>query len=350
MTCHLIVIVHLSFIALVASAHAQGPPRFADPDPRRVETQVGQSINLLCRIASPIISCRFQIPGLPDIKLNPSWPVQNENFRYYGNGLDKGQCGITITNVQESYHGNATCVLDPNDGLSDAVGNIEIIIAKPPQEPHITLDTKELEAGNTIEPICDSIDGRPAAALSWYLDDQPLGTGDIEIIGMEQENQNQEASYQTVRSHLRYTLKPEDHTKNLICRAKHSGYREGFSDVRIQLSVNFRPVPQGEIIVSGLEIGTSANIGPVTIHSNPRPTLKWTVDGTVINQGEQTQRFVASDPIQVGVGVWNATLTVVDLTLQDTTRTYKLRASNAFGTTDYQIRIGGSQDASGKHC
>lgn len=297
-------------------------------------------------MAMPISTCRFNIPGEPvEIKLNPSWPVRNDNFRYYGSGLDKGQCGVTIMNVREEHHGNATCVLDPNDGLADAVGTIEIVIAKPPNPPQIRLlNDEQLEAGSEIEVECSSVDGRPAANITWYLNDQPLGSGISEII----DSDTQGTIYYTVHSTLRYRLKPEDHTRNLICRANHPGYREGFEDTRLQLNIHFRPVPMAETIISGLELGSSAHIGPITIQANPKPTLKWTVDGTVINQGEQTQRFVANEPVQVGVGLWNASLTVIELTLQDTTRTYRLRANNAFGTTDYTIRIGGSSDVAGK--
>lgn len=330
--------------ALAASVHGQ-VNRVADADPKYIATQEGQDINLMCRIAQPVASCRFSIPGeLNEIKLNPRW-ARNDNFAYFGEGLDKGQCGISIRNVKESYHGNATCRLDPDDGQADAIAQIEIVIAKAPHptELHIP-DSDRLEAGNEIEAECSSIDGRPAANLTWYLNDQPLGNGRIEVIDSQDDN----TVYYSVRSTLRYRLRPEDLNKNLICRAYHPGFPDGFNDARNQLQINFRPVPKAEILVSGLEIGTSANVGPVTIQANPRPSVKWTVDGTVINQGDQNERFVASEPVQVDMGVWNVSLTVIGFTLQDTTRKYQLRANNAFGTTDYVIRIGEAQDVTGE--
>lgn len=330
------------------SVQAQGnrDRRVADADPRYIETQQGATIKLMCRIAQPISTCRFILPGEPiEIKLNPSWPPRNDNFKYFGDGLQNGQCGLEIASVRQTYHGNATCVLDPNDGLADAIGNIEIVIAEPPSPPEIELTNREsLEAGNEIEAICKSIDGRPAAGLTWFMGDQPLGSGHVELFDSNERG----TSYHTVVSTLRYTLRPEDHNRNLICRATHPGYSGGYMDTQFQLSVNFRPVPQGEIIINGLEIGSTAEIGPITIMANPRPTLKWTVDGTIIDEGEQTDRFVASEPRQAGIGLWNATLLISQLTLQDTTRSFRLRANNAFGATDYQIRIGGSQGSSGE--
>lgn len=114
-----------SIAVIIASVNAQGTQRVADADPKYIATQEGQSIKLMCRIALPITSCRFIIPGESELKLNPNWP-RNDNFRYFGTGLENGQCGLEILNVREGYHGNATCRLDPNDGLADAIGNIEI--------------------------------------------------------------------------------------------------------------------------------------------------------------------------------------------------------------------------------
>lgn len=342
----LYLIAFFNLAAFVASVSGQGNRRVADADPKYIATQEGATIELLCRIARPIISCRFNLPGVEDeVKLNPGW-ARTDNFQYFGSGLDNGQCGIRITGVREEYHGNATCQLDPNDGQLDAIGTIEIVIAKAPQPPTIEIFGKrdKFEAGDEIESECISQDGRPAAEITWFLDDQPLSTNNIEII----ESPDRGTIYYTVHSKLRYRLKPEDHTRHLICRATHPGYQQKFMDARHQLDVNYRPIALPETFISGLEIGSGAVIGPITIQANPRPTLKWTVDGTVINQGEQSQRFVSSDPIQVGIGLWNASLTIVELTLQDTTRTFRLRANNAFGSTDYQIRIGGSQDAAGK--
>lgn len=302
---------------------------------------------MLCRIAHPVTSCRFFIPGVQDeIKLNPSWS-RSDNFRYSGSGLENGQCGVTINSVRKEYHGNATCHLDPNDGQLDAIGTIEIVIAKAPQPPQIEFSGSrtQFEAGDEIEAQCSSLDGRPAAEISWFLNDKPLASSNDETL----ESPDGETTYYTVHSRIRYRLKPEDHTRNLICRASHPGYPEGFMDAKHQLEVNYRPIALPETVISGLEIGSAANIGPITIQANPRPMLKWTVDGTVINQGEQSQRFVANEPVQVDIGLWNATLTVIELTLQDTTRTYRLRANNAYGSTDYQIRIGGSQEVAGMY-
>lgn len=331
----------------MASVHGQ--LRQADADPKYIATQAGESITLLCRFPSKIATCRFSIDAL-DIKLNPDWQTRQgssfENFEYFGRGLVNGECGVRIINVKESYHGNATCILDPNDGLADAVGNIEIVIAKEPHIPVVSVrpENDRHEAGKEIEASCESVDGRPAAAITWFLNDQPLGIGKEETF----ESGSNGTNYYTVVSTLRYRVKPEDQGAALICRASHPAHQDGFSDTSYQLNVVFRPIALPETFISGLEIGRSAVIGPITIQANPAPKLLWTIDGVTIRQGDQKERYVAREPVNVGSGRWNASLEITELTLQDTTRTYRLRADNEFGAQDYQIRIGGSQDVAGE--
>lgn len=80
----------------------------------------------------------------------------------------------------------------------------------------------------------------------------------------------------------------------------------------------------------------------VTIQSNPKPITEWIVDGERISQGRQSNRYEANEPVDLGNGVYNVTLSVAGLTEADTKKVYNLRASNEIGTTDYVIRISSS--------
>lgn len=316
----------------------------ADPDPPAVATQAGETITLLCRFPKPILTCNFRIPGIFDeIKLNPSWS-RNDNFRYFGKSLEDGECGIQIQDVNEAMHGMASCRLDMNDGLSDAVANITITIAKAPQDPRIEIQNDGNEAGEVIEAACSSVDGRPAANLSWFLNDKPLGPGESEIIDSESSN----STFSTAHSTINVRLTPQDNNARLVCSARHVGFPEGTRNATHQLIVRFRPVPQSEVSITGLEIGNSATIGPITIHANPRPRISWVIDGKVMNEGDQNERFIVRAPIELEGNRWNVSLQAVMLTLEDTTRSYQLRANNEMGTTDYKIRIGGSQEVAGE--
>lgn len=84
----------------------------------------------------------------------------------------------------------------------------------------------------------------------------------------------------------------------------------------------------------------------VTISSNPRPRTEWSIDGLVIPQGTQNARFESYQPIDLGNGTYNVTLSIAGLTVDDTTKTYYLKASNEFGIQDYLVHISSSPRSS----
>lgn len=84
----------------------------------------------------------------------------------------------------------------------------------------------------------------------------------------------------------------------------------------------------------------------VTINANPRPRTEWSIDGTVIPQGNQNNRYESWQPIDLGNGTYNVTLSIAGLNVDDTTKTYYLKASNEFGIQDYSIHISSSPRSS----
>lgn len=80
----------------------------------------------------------------------------------------------------------------------------------------------------------------------------------------------------------------------------------------------------------------------MTIRANPAPVVEWTIDGVVVNQGSQHERFSVYEPQYLGQDFYNVSMAIAGLTLEDTTKSYQLRASNALGTTDYTVRISSS--------
>lgn len=102
-----------------------------------------------------------------------------------------------------------------------------------------------------------------------------------------------------------------------------------------------QPQPLQEVRVYGLLLGQTAMIN-VTIRANPRPRIEWSIDGVSIAQGGQSQRFEAYQPLDLGNGVYNVSLSIAGLTLEDTNKVYHLKASNEFGVQDYSVRISSS--------
>lgn len=93
----------------------------------------------------------------------------------------------------------------------------------------------QLEIDEKFTAKCISRDGRPAATLSWFLDDEPIteGLGAPEIYeSLASNNQTLYTSAQTITRYIRTT----DDRKSLICRATHIT-KDRPQETRLQLQV-----------------------------------------------------------------------------------------------------------------
>lgn len=184
------------------------------------------------------------------------------------------------------------------------------------------------------------------AEIKWFINDQPLGAGHTTITDS---NANNTTLYST-ESQIQYAVRPEDNLSQLICRSYHPALpNEGYSETKHQLEVFYHPLPMKDVKIGSLETGKTVNVGPITITSNPRPNIKWIIDGQQLQQGQSNQRFVATEPIDSGYNRWNVTLKIVELTLQDFSRSYRLVASNEIGTTEYKVLISASDVVNGEN-
>lgn len=272
------------------------------------------------------------------MRLNPIWE-RNDTFRYFGEGLDKGHCGVEILSVDEIMNGMVTCVMYPNGPSPAVTGNINLIVAKVPKvlDLELTKDAEYFEAGQDIKAVCTSVDGFPAANLTWFINENPLGPGQLEVSKRLENN----LTLFTAQSTLTYRLNPEDNNANLICRESHRGHPDeagNLRDVVKQLTVKFPPVPQADIEISSLEIKSSAKIGPITVHANPQPTVQWIIEGRNLDQTIIADRYIG-DLVPVEGERWNASLQLNNMSVVDDTRSVLLRASNEFGTTDYRVNV-----------
>jgi hypothetical protein len=157
-------------------------------------------------------------------------------------------------------------------------------------------------------------------------------------------------TFYTTESHIQYAVRPEDNLRDLICRAYHPAFanEQGYSETKRQLEVFYKPLSMKDVTIGSLETGKTVIVGPITITANPKPTIRWIIDGETIKQGQSNQRYVVAEPVQTDVNRWNASLKIVELTLQDFSRSYKLIADNRFGETDYKVRITASDDVNGE--
>ncbi|XP_055917848.1 fasciclin-3 isoform X3 [Eupeodes corollae] len=313
-----------------------------DVEPNKALLIEGQKTELLCRYGRPINYCRIEIPGEKVLNLSPLWS-KTPGFSYFGSGLDNGQCGVTIDRVSASHNGKVKCSLGFEG--EEYEGNIELVVALRPHQPVIELLSKPgqdeaFAAESKFAARCVVRDGRPAANISWFIDDLPIvqGLNPPEVI---ESQSDKNVTLSTTAQLLQKYLTPEDDGKMLICRAYHQTDREDPQEGKFLLKVRYAPVPQPETTVYGLYLEHTVMVN-VTIRANPTPITEWTIEGIAIPQGTQSGRYSAYEPVNLGNGYYNVTLAIAGLTLQDTTKTYNLKASNAFGVREYSVRISSS--------
>lgn len=244
-----------------------------------------------------------------------------------------------------------------------------------PRRPEIQLPTQPrsgaFEISQPFSATCISRDGRPPAKLEWFLDDEPLTEGLSPPRVLDAITDQNVTVYTVVQSLNRY-LKANDDRRTIYCRTAHPAEKGIVQEAKYQLQVRCKllslrslttfhfsnrscliallcllyhfpvqPQKEPESVVYGLILDQTALVN-VTIHSNPRPTIQWIIDGQSVSQGSQSGRYEAYQPVDLGNGTYNITLGIGSLSQFDTEKTYILRASNEFGTQDYQVRISSS--------
>lgn len=335
-----LILIHLLFFLIAVISYVQCQ-NVASVDPSLVEKAEGDFAEILCRYGKQIDRCRFEQLGTRlTIKL---WEGRNsDGYSYFGEGLDRGQCGLRIESLRREHEGNWTCVLDLGDNSDDVIGDFKISIARAPKLPELYIqDQNQLREGSELYADCVFRDGKPSGIVRWFLGEEEITSHD--------ETLTEQNGYETVTSKVRRILRADDNLKSLTCRVEHTAFENGYTNTTHQLQVNYPPqaISRNELYVGSLTIGNSADIA-ITIRSNPKPLLEWTVDGKTLKEGTTSDRFVVKEAEQVDDGRYLAKLTVIQLTLEDVSKTFLLRARNNFGTQDYPIRIGGSPDENGK--
>lgn len=190
-------------------------------------------MRVLCRVASPVQYCRFTVPGEPRaILLSPAFDT--DGFKYIGEGLEAGQCGIEIPSIQAKHNGPIECFLGVS--AQEFVGRMNLLVGNAPARPEMKWITEpqisgSFEAYTDFRASCISRQGRPPANITWLLGDQVLTRGLPRALVTE------ENGLYTVVQELQHKLEPIDDGRELICRAEHVSYPNGFLETKSLLSV-----------------------------------------------------------------------------------------------------------------
>uniref|UniRef100_A0A182K1W7 Ig-like domain-containing protein n=1 Tax=Anopheles christyi TaxID=43041 RepID=A0A182K1W7_9DIPT len=313
-----------------------------DTEPRSITVVENQeNVQLHCRIGRQAQLCLIRMPGINDqFSLDPNQDSPVAGMNYYGDGLNKGSCGVRIDRVTADNAGLMNCTLFVDGrGLT---GSIEIVVAFPPEEPTIEVvqgNLANLEVNSELTFRCIAARGNPAANLSWFLDQEQIYEGvKFPLEPEEYYDERSNKRFFTASSTLTRSIRAEDNGKRLTCQAQHLAYPEGVSRTDLILDVNFQPQALPDQVVYGLQLGRTATASMI-IKANPSPRVMWNIDGTDYHQGTEQGRYAVPIPEALGNNRYNVSLTIAGLTLEDLSKTYVLRASNNFGTEDYRLTL-----------
>ncbi|XP_025154449.1 fasciclin-3 isoform X1 [Harpegnathos saltator] len=309
--------------------------------------RAGDSLQIMCRAPREIRVCRVEIPGEGNaILLSPGQPAE-DGIEYYGDGFDKGQCGVKIAKVKETHDGLFKCSVATTDSRQEITASLNIIVARAPTD--INLVVKDFHTGGTsfvkgqkIIVSCKAPFGRPAANISIYLDNDLLEE-DKSMLYNEYRNHMQQTDVKNVTR----TLDWSDNGKMIRCVANHIALEKPL-ETSMLLNVEFPPQPQSTFERFGYVIGRRGTVN-ITVYANPKPNFTWRIGNMEILEGhaDETNRLQTSTAFDIGNGGWSLILSINDVQKSDTEKEYTLEARNNLGSNVYHVVLSTSSEPAG---
>ncbi|KAJ8968414.1 hypothetical protein NQ317_002251, partial [Molorchus minor] len=270
---------------------------------------------------------------------------------YEGLGLAAGHCGFTIGRVQEKNNGIIKCSLGIHSDATESVGTMTLVVAKAPRVPELQIrpgsdSPRMYKVDERLDASCVVRDGRPAANISWFLDDDPISDISLSmptIKGFAKED------LLTKIQNFSKTLRASDNGRYLRCVAYHPAYPTGSEETKVLLDITFPPQESTDQLDKfGYQIGKEGLIN-VTFMANPKPQIQWQIGAEIIKEGESDSsgRIIAESVQSLGRGQYLANMRIAGINKRDTEKEYILTAYNNQGSETYKIRISTSPEPEG---
>ncbi|XP_045770113.1 fasciclin-3 isoform X6 [Maniola jurtina] len=314
-----------------------------DITPREAVRRVGDDLTVLCKVPYPIDACRMTV-GTMSYRLIPN--NQDEEIVYAGQGLQHGECGAHIKHIKEEWNGNITCTLPPQTGQIEVTGTMRLLVARAPGNPQLLSPPQStFREGDGFMAQCIVPNGRPAAKITWYLDEVQLLAGIHQPIITSEPG----SDLMTISQNVSRTLAPEDNGQKLVCRAEHEALDAPREAAR-QLVVHYPPkrLESGPLTIFGLKLGAEGRLN-VTVRANPAPSTEWTIGDLVLipPRSNEDGSVTALEPLHLGSGFYNVTLVLARVAKEDVERTYYLRVTNDLGREEFALRLSTMDEPAG---
>jgi len=154
------------FIFVAVTVRSQQAPRL-NVDAKEKVVKGGEQFDFICRAGRPIETCSIKFSGLPQsFKIRES--AKKDDYEYFGNGFQKGDCGIRYYSIKREQHGNVTCTVGYPDIDFESIGSTNLIVAVPPTKIELKANN-EYKEGEEMRISCTASGGRPAPIVTLML-------------------------------------------------------------------------------------------------------------------------------------------------------------------------------------
>merc|ERR1711892_470836 len=323
------------------------------------EVLVGEEAVLECRVSgAPVAFCTFTSPTKSQYIIKKGLSHDNGRITYHGQDENR-DCGIKISNVQESDNGNWKCVItvcNDSGGCSPEEGIAQVTVIKAPTKVYLQAGGQEVSAidvpfpkQETKKVTCVAEGGRPAPKFMWQLGGKK-NLGKLSEIKTEE---SEDGGIKTIQT-LTLTVNPDDTGKNLTCIAEHPGISDKNKNTKankasVKLNINYPPIPQkADLDLYDYTLEKEA-IVEISFKAFPSPTqVVWELsNGVVLKEGEESSdgRLKARTGENTGAdGLRTARLEIGELKSEDSGVLQSLRVTNTQGTTQYKFILHTSKE------
>ncbi|XP_052891827.1 fasciclin-3-like [Anopheles moucheti] len=302
-----------------------------------------RNVDLLCRANKPLDNCQVQLPGPSsttyDVDSLPS------GVKRIGDG-SRGECGVRLSTVTSERFGKFVCKLTIGGEQHEATIELRQFVAPRITDLKIskytTLVDNGIRANQMLKARCTSRMGLPVSNLTWFLDGKPIDESLLKPAQITTEMQDQK-SLSTIQQEVNMYVTPEQNGMVLECVVNHPAFR---TEQRSSLPLNIKFAPEAipHIHIDELPASGSASVN-ITIHANPQPITRWTVNGRLIKEGESIDIYQAYIPRPASSkGEYTVLLKNNDCAKERATL-YTLEATNVLGTQTYIIKAVRVDDA-----
>uniref|UniRef100_A0A182VG85 Ig-like domain-containing protein n=1 Tax=Anopheles merus TaxID=30066 RepID=A0A182VG85_ANOME len=309
------------------------------PSSPSYHTLYERNLDLLCRADKPIDQCNVRLPAPSTETLDVTANVLPSGVKRIGD-FSRGECGVRLATFTNERIGKFVCIVTIDGQQFESAIELRKRVPPRPTELKIAKATALIDGGlranQLLKARCISRNGLPVANLTWLLDGKPIDGSALKPAQITTEEQQDGTRLETIQQEVHLYVTPAENGQTLECVTNHPAFKPELRNSFL-LNIKFPPEEIPHIHIDELPASGSATIN-ITIHANPKPFTRWTVNGRHIKEGESADIYQAYIPRPTSAkGEYRVLLKNNDCSMERPSL-FTLEATNALGTQTYVIK------------